>query len=135
MPAYQIVVPIATLYPGQVGYSFGAPDPRDPQGTPVAGEAAVEEAGAAFALHATPDSAKGLGAVTWTVSYPAAPDSATAQLQGAILNEDDAYATIDSTTALGDVRVVTGIGAFKFLRVNISALGGSGTIIAAIAVS
>jgi hypothetical protein len=135
MPAYQVIIPIQALYPGQVGLSFGTQDPRQGQMAPVVGEALADGAGAQFALHAVPQSAKGPGIVTWEVSYPSAPSGATAELQGALVDADAEYATIDSTTSLGDLRVVEGIGAFKFLRIKLASTSGPGTVIARIAVS
>jgi len=136
VPAYKTVVPIDALYPGQIGYSFGKQDPTQGQMAPITGETlSATVKGAQFAMTAIPQSAKGPGLVTWVVEYPSAPMSATAELQGALIDADSEYATIDSTTTLGDTRVVNGIGAFKFLRIVISALSGSGTVIGKLAVS
>jgi hypothetical protein len=72
--------------------------------------------------------------VQWSTKTPSAPSAYTANLQGALVDQDSEYTTIDTMTTPGN-QTKTGVRA-NFLRVNLSGVSGgsSPTIVARIEV-
>jgi hypothetical protein len=69
--------------------------------------------------------------VTWSVSYPTAPSSVTMALQGALVDQDSQYATLDSSTNIaGDGPRMSTLINIRFLRAK--CIQASGTSPAAI---
>ncbi len=116
MPSYQNLTPPASLFPGDVGFSFS--NEAFPGGA---------QAGSQFAIPSyagQPDSGT---AVRWQTIFSTAPTAVSLVLQGAMADVDAEYQTIDTTTnTAGEARTVTGVQA-KFLRIKFnSSTGGSG---------
>jgi hypothetical protein len=62
--------------------------------------------------------------VTWETLYPSAPSGVTVQLQAALVNQPNEYATLDtSTTVGGEIRAIT-LTRYNFLRANITSVTG-----------
>ncbi|MFI5093844.1 MAG: hypothetical protein ACHQIK_10420 [Candidatus Acidiferrales bacterium] len=116
MPSYQNVTPPLSLSSGDVGFSFN--------NETFPGSA---QAGSQFAIPSFTGLPDGGTAVGWQTIFGTAPTAVSLALQGAMVDVDSEYQTIDTTTnTAGEARTVTGVQA-KFLRIKFtSSTGGSG---------
>lgn len=89
---------------------------------PEQAEAMTAVAGKQFAMQAVSGLASNSRDVSWVVATPSAPSSFTAALQGADVDQEAEYSSLDTTTAVG-LRVVLGVRS-NFIRVKYTAVSG-----------
>lgn len=109
-------------------------------GLPLEGtDSAVVGKGLQFALPHGPVTVASDRVVSWSYAFPSAPASATINLQGANVDQDAAYTTLDSQASIvatGETRVLTVPGSVNFARITLSAVSGgtSPTVVGRISV-
>jgi hypothetical protein len=89
---------------------------------PILAEAMTETAGQQFAVAFPSGFSVGGRTVSYSWSTPSAPDSATVELQGSIIDQDDQYVSLDSQDAEGTYEV-EGVN-MPFLRGSVTAVSG-----------
>lgn len=88
-----------------------------------------KQSGESFAVPATYSSNDGTH-IEWAYSFPTAPAAATLQLEGAMLDIDNEYSSIDKPgttvlTAGGETRSITSPQRWNFLRITVLTISGS----------
>jgi len=94
-------------------------------------EALTNTASQQFATQQVTGSNENAATITWSTFYPSQPATVTMQLQAAMVDRDNQYNTVDtSTNTAGEERFVT-LTNFSFLRIKASNVtGASPTVIA-----
>lgn len=94
-------------------------------------EALINGASKQFATQQVTGMNENAQTITWSTFYPSQPTTVTMQLQAALVDQDNMYNTVDtSTNAAGEERFVT-LTNFNFLRLKASNVAGSSpTVIA-----
>jgi hypothetical protein len=98
---------------------------------PEVGDALANSTSQAFAVPEEVGMNDNAMTITWSTNYPSVPSTVTMTLQGAMVNQDSQFVTLDtSTNTGGEVRSLT-LRRYKFLRVAASNVSG-GTLPSAI---
>ena len=88
-------------------------------------------AGLQFAVSSGSDAVNNQRGVTWFTNYTGSPSTVAANLQGADVDADAYYATIDSSTnAAGESRSLSNVN-YPFLRIQMASTGGTSPTCAA----
>lgn len=135
MPAYNTQSPPFAIQTGEIAYSFGSWPPNNAAES-LETIPTSAQAGQQISIFAPANFAGSGRAVTWRTQYDAAPSAIAIALQGAMVDVDSQYVTVDqSANTAGETRTVSGVNV-RFLRVKVISItvGGASKILAAIEV-
>lgn len=88
-------------------------------------------AGLAFSVQSGSNASNNQRGITWWTQFTGSPDTVAMNLQGADVDEDSAYTTVDSSTATGGESRSVGDISYSFYRIQAASTGGTDPTFAA----